>query len=453
MLLDIKNLRNAIETLMQERGIEKSKIAEIVGAALASAYKKQYGKPRQIIEARFDPDTTETSFSQVKIVVDKEDLLKEEEVAEEEDDPRVHFDEDRHIMLEDALKLNATVTRGGGVYFPLEKQEEFSRIATQTARQTVMYKVREAEREVIREIFEEKEGTLTTGRVQRIERGNVYVDLGKTIAILPFYEQIKGERFRTGEQVRALILSVDDKMSKKGSFITLSRSSPEFVRHLFAQEVPEIANGDISIKEVAREPGTRTKISVMRGEDSVVDPVGAMVGQRGVRVMVVMNELRGERIDVIEWNEEPSIFIQEAFSPASVLEVNFDPETSIATIVVAEDQIPIAIGRGGQNMKLVTLLTGNLIDIHSVEGELVARTKENGEVEMVREVVRSEEPKEVEEKKEKVEEKAVEGKEEKAKPEEPKEVEEKKEKVEEKEEEAKPEEEGAKPEAEEGKES
>jgi len=205
--------------------------------------------------------------------------------------------------------------------------------------------------------------------VQRMERGNLYVDLGRATGILPYEEQIPGERYRQGERVRALLLRVDEGV--RGTFIRLSRSHPRFLTKLFEAEVPEMANGIVEVKGIVREPGSRAKIAVFSNDDHV-DPVGALVGQRGVRVAVVTSELGGEKIDVVEWSEDPNEYVKEALKPAQVLSLELSEEENHASVMVAEDQLSLAIGRGGQNVRLAARLTGWKIDIRSAAGPVAA---------------------------------------------------------------------------------
>jgi N utilization substance protein A len=229
-----------------------------------------------------------------------------------------------------------------------------------------MQKIREAERASIISEYGEREGEIVTGHVQRFERGNLYIDLGRATAVLPYDEQIPGERYRQGERVRALLLRVDEGV--RGTFIRLSRSHPKFLTKLFEAEVPEMAQGIVEVKGVVREPGSRAKIAV-HSTDGHVDPVGSLVGQRGVRVAVVTSELGGEKIDVVEWSENPSEFVKEALKPAQVMDIELTEDENRASVLVAEDQQSLAIGRGGQNVRLAARLTGWKIDIRSTGGD------------------------------------------------------------------------------------
>ncbi|RJQ34894.1 transcription termination/antitermination protein NusA [Candidatus Parcubacteria bacterium] len=377
-LLDLKSLNAALDELQQERGISRESVIDALSTALAAAYRREYGKRGQIIRANFNPQTGDMEFRQAKIVVDKT-LVRAEDEELGDDDHRSRFNPEQHIMIEDARRIKKDAVLDEEISFPLETHEDFGRIAAQAAKQVIMQKVREAERASIISEYGEREGEIVTGHVQRFERGNLYVDLGRATAILPYDEQIPGERYRQGERVRALLLRVDE--SARGTFIRLTRSHPQFLVKLFETEVPEMANGIVEAKGVVREPGSRAKIAV-HSKDEHVDPVGALVGQRGVRVAVVTSELGGEKIDVVEWSENPGDFVKEALKPAQVLGIELFEEENRAVVSVAEDQQSLAIGRGGQNVRLAARLTGWKIDIRSSGGEQVAPATEGGSAEV-----------------------------------------------------------------------
>ncbi len=374
-LFDLKTLNSALDELQAERGISRDSVVEALATALAAAYRREYGKRGQIIRATFDPQTGDLEFRQAKIVVDNTLVRGEEEDPTSTEDHRSRFNPEQHIMLEDARRIKRDAQLDEEVSFPLETHEDFGRIAAQAAKQVIMQKIREAERASIISEYGEREGEIVTGHVQRFERGNLFVDLGRATAILPYDEQIPGERYRQGERVRALLLRVDEGV--RGTFIRLSRSHPHFLTKLFEAEVPEMASGIVKVKGIVREPGSRAKIAVQSTDDHV-DPVGALVGQRGVRVAVVTSELGGEKIDVVEWSEEPSTFVKEVLKPAQILEIELDEEGGRATVTVAEDQQSLAIGRGGQNVRLAARLTGWKMDIRSTGGSQVEGTEEGG---------------------------------------------------------------------------
>ena len=376
-LFDLKALNAALDELQAERGISRDSVVEALATALAAAYRREYGKKGQIVRATFNPETGDVEFRQAKIVVD-ETLVRKEDEEVPEGDERSRFNPEQHIMIEDARRMKKDAVLDEEISFPLETKEDFGRIAAQAAKQVVMQKVREAERSSIIKEYGAREGDIVTGHVQRFERGNLFVDLGRATAILPYDEQIPGERYRQGERVRALLLRVDEGV--RGTFIVLSRSHPKFLTKLFEAEVPEMASGIVTVKAVVREPGSRAKIAVKSNEGHV-DPVGALVGQRGVRVAVVTSELGGEKIDVIEWHEDPAEYVKEALKPAQILNVELFPDENRAVVQVAEDQQSLAIGRGGQNVRLAVRLTGWKIDIKSAGGTELAEANSEGVVE------------------------------------------------------------------------
>jgi len=386
--MDLKSLQSALEQLEVERNIPREKIIEAIQDALAAAYKKDCGKKGQIVRANFDMETGETLFSQIKIVVDESMLKPEEEAPTLEEvgaptrevvgeERKVKFNPDHHIMIDEAKKIKKNIKPGEEIVFPLESKKDYGRIAAQTAKQVIIQKIKEAERSSIFDEFKNKQGQIISGIVQRIENSNVFVDLGRTTAILPRDEQIKGERYRIGERVKAVIFFVEE--SPKGIGVYLSRSHPKFISELFKLEVPEIGNSIVEIKSIAREAGSRSKVAVYSNEESI-DPVGSCVGQKGTRINTVISELGGEKIDVIEWSDEPDEFIGHALSPAKILEVETNKKTKEAKVMVDEDQLSLAIGKGGQNVRLAAKLTGWKLDIRSREGKSVAKASEEGEI-------------------------------------------------------------------------
>ncbi len=369
-MIDLKVVSSVLAQLEEERGIPREKILEAIELALATAYKKEYGKKGQIIKAKFDMNSGKTEMFQVKKVVDESTVVMDEDDLPEFDptaDPETQidlFNPEHHIMIDDARRIKKNITLGEEMVFPLESQDDYSRIAAQTAKQVIMQKIREAEKVSVLGEYGKREGEIVSGTVQRIERGNIFIDMGRATGLLPYEEQIPGERFGQGERVRAYLYRVEE--SGKGVFLRLSRSHPKFLEKLFEAEAPEIANGTVIVKSVAREAGSRTKIAVS-SVDSHIDPVGSMVGQRGVRVSTVMSELGGEKIDIIEWNEDPKKFIEDALSPAKAIEVKINEAEKQATVTVSEDQQSLAIGKGGQNVRLAAKLTGWKIDIQSTQ--------------------------------------------------------------------------------------
>ena len=370
-MMDLKVIHSVLDQLEEERGIPKEKIIEAIESALATAYKKEYGKRGQIIRAKFNMETGTADFLQVKMVVDKSKVYFEDEDVPEfdentpEEDQKSLYNPEHHILIGDAKRIKADTQLDEEIVFPLEMKDDYGRIAAQTAKQVIIQKIREAEKVSVYKEYGQREGEIITGSVQRVERGNIFVDMGRATGILPYNEQIPAERYKQGERIRAFLYKVEE--TPRGVFLRLSRSHPQFLQKLFESEVPEIASGAVEIKAIAREAGSRSKIAVY-SEDDHIDPVGALVGQRGVRVSTVMSELGGEKIDIIEWSEDIGQFIEDSLSPARALGVNIDEDTETATVDVSEDQQSLAIGKGGQNVRLAAKLTGWRIDIKSVEG-------------------------------------------------------------------------------------
>ena len=388
-MLDIKTFKSALEQLEEERKIPKEKILDAIEQAMAAAYKKDYGKKGQIIRAKFDLETGKTNFFQVKIVVD-ETIAKIEEEGDEEEysikdegDERVRFNAEHHIMLEDAKKIKKGVELNDEVIFPLEGKDDYGRIAAQTAKQVIIQKIREAERTSIIDEYGTKEGEIISGIVQKVERGNVYIDFNRATGVLPAEEQIPGEFFQRGQRIRAYLYSVED--TPRGINLRLSRTHPKFIEKLFSIEAPEIQSGTVEIKSIAREAGARSKIAV-HSNDEHIDPVGSCVGQKGTRVNTITQELGGEKIDIIPWSEDPEEYISNSLSPAKVISIEVDENEHKAVVEVANDQLSLAIGKGGQNVRLAAKLTGWRIDIKgdglpAQAGEEVASTDgENVEV-------------------------------------------------------------------------
>jgi N utilization substance protein A len=384
--MNIKEFTSAIAQIAEEKGIPFEKVIETIEMALAAAYKKDYGKKGQVIKAKLNPETGEVKFWQVKLVVDNTMIYSEEELAKlkekkeglaeevltEAGEGKVRFNPERHIMLEEAKKIKTKIKIGEELEIPLETYEDYGRIAAQTAKQVILQRIREAEREVTLSEYKSKEGEIVSGIVQRIEGKNIFLDIGKTVGVLPREEQVPGEFYRIGQRLKAYLLKVEE--SPKGPVIFLSRAYPKIVSKLFELEVPEIAQGQVEIKSIAREAGSRSKIAVASLSESI-DPIGSMVGQKGTRVAAVINELGGEKIDIIEWSEDPEKYIANSLSPAKVLEVKIEPKNK-AVAIVPEDQLSLAIGKDGQNVRLAAKLTGWKIDVRSPEAIEVTETEE-----------------------------------------------------------------------------
>jgi N utilization substance protein A len=372
-MFDLKVIHSVLGQLEEERGIPKEKIIEAIEAALATAYKKEYGKRGQIVRATFDIDSGVTEFLQVKIVVDDTlviDIPEGEEIPEmAPDDERMRFNSEHHIWIQDARKIKRDAKLEDEMLFPLEPKDDFGRIAAQTAKQVIIQKIREAEKTSVLSEYGKREGEIVSGTVQRIERGTIFVDMGRAVGILPFEEQIRSEHYKQGERIRAFLFRVEE--SPRGVFLKLSRSHPKFLEKLFEIEAPEVANKTVEFKSIAREAGSRAKVAVT-SNDSHIDPIGSLVGQRGVRVSTVTSELGGEKIDIIEWSNDAKKFIADSLSPAQVSKITLDEETKTATVEVNDDQQSLAIGKGGQNVRLAAKLVGWKIDIRPTAAQAKA---------------------------------------------------------------------------------
>ncbi|MBI2042475.1 MAG: transcription termination/antitermination protein NusA [Candidatus Nealsonbacteria bacterium] len=383
--MDLKSFASAITQIAEEKGIPKEKVLETIEMAIAAAYKKDYGKKGQIIKAKLKPETGSVKFWQVKQVVTPDMIYSEEELekmkeerektateggeSRPDESGRIRFNSDRHILLDEARKIEPKIKAGDDLETLLDSREDYGRIAAQTAKQVILQRIREAEREFIFNEFKTKEGEIISGIVQRIEGRMVFMDIGKTLGLLPREEQVPGEFYRPGQRLKVYLLKVEE--TPRGPAVFLSRAYPKIISKLFELEVPEVSSGSVVIKSVAREAGSRSKIAVASTVEGV-DPIGSMVGQRGTRVSAVINELGGEKIDIIEWKEKPEEYLANALSPAKVLEVKIQIRNK-AMAIVPEDQLSLAIGKDGQNVRLAAKLTGWKIDVRSPEsGEVKA---------------------------------------------------------------------------------
>lgn len=346
-----KELLFYIDQICKDKGLERDVVIKSIEAALLSAAKKIIGTKKNL-KLKLDPETCEISISAIKEVV--EDVKKPHE----------------EITLEEAKKIDPNAEVGQQVEIPI-KIEDFGRISAQTAKQVILQKIREAEKNAVYDEFKDKVGKVVSGSVLRKEKGIYFIKVGRAEAKLPVKETLPTERLKQGDIIKAYVKEI--RPTSKGPEIWLSRTSPEFVKELFRMEVPEVEDGIIEILKVAREPGERSKILV-RSKDPNIDPVGACVGMKGTRVQTVVRELKGERIDIIPWTEEPSNFIAKALTPATIEQIGVNPEEKTALVIVSDEQLPQAIGRRGQNVKLAMKLTGWQIDILS-ESEY-ARLKE-----------------------------------------------------------------------------
>ncbi len=362
-MIDIKMLKLGLEQLTTEKKLPFEKIKEAVEKSLAAAYQKEYGEKGQLVKCHINFEAGTMNFDQVKIVVDKDAVRFEEEIDLPEDDIRAtlpRYNEERHIMIDTAKLLKKNVEVGEELVFPLEMKDDFGRIAAQTARQVIMQSIRESEREVVSGEYTDKLNTVVSGIVERVERGMMIIDLGRASGLMPLEEQIPGERLLPGARVRTFMYSIED--TPRGLAIRLSRTHPKFLSELLKAESSEIEDGVVEIMSIAREPGSRSKISV-KSNDEKIDPVGACVGQRGVRVNAITSELHGEKIDVIEYSEDVSEYVKKALSPATPTKIEINEEEKKAIVYVTEDEQSLAIGKGGQNVRLAARLTGYKIDI------------------------------------------------------------------------------------------
>ncbi len=345
----MNELARAIEQAARDKGIDKSIIIEALEQAVEAAARKKYPH-KENLEVHFNDELGELELFEFKDVVDSDDI-----------------DPDNELTLAQARELDPDAQPGDSLGMKMEVGDMLGRIAAQNAKQVIIQKVREAEKAIIYEEYKDRKGDLINGIVRRIERGNIIVDLGRTEAILPRGEQIPRESFRPDDRIRAFV--VDIQQNLRGPSIVLSRSHPNFIRKLFELEVPEIHEGVVDIKAIAREPGSRAKVAVF-SYDKDVDPVGACVGMKGSRVQNVVQELRGEKIDIIQWSEDPARLIENALSPAEITQVIIDEIDRKMEVIVPDDQLSLAIGRRGQNVKLAVQLTGWNVDIRS-ETEMV----------------------------------------------------------------------------------
>jgi N utilization substance protein A len=379
-MLDIKSMHSALAQLEEERKIPADKIIEAIEQALAAAYKKDFGKKGQIIRCHLDQETGEAQFSQVKIVVDEStvrlpqgDSLLEETLddSSETEGTLPLFNEEHHIMLDTAKIIKSGAQLEDEITFPLDSHDEFGRVAAQTAKQVIVQKMREAEKASIIDEYGNRAGEVVQGTIQKYERGMVYVDIGRAIGIIPPDEQIPGERYNRGGRIKVFLYHVDD--SPRGVTLKLSRTHPKLIEALFASESPEVASGVVEIKAIAREAGSRTKMAVF-AEDEHIDPVGSCVGQKGIRVTTVMSEIGQEKIDIIPWSADTQEYIANSLSPARIVDIQIDEVEHKAFVEVLDEHLSLAIGKGGQNVRLAAKLTGWKIEIKGIKGEEVVET-------------------------------------------------------------------------------
>jgi len=385
----MSELINAIKQVCEEKKINYDLVVSAIESALAAAYRKDYGNKLQNIKVTFNPETGKSKIYDIKTVV--EDLTEEEEEAllekieeikkqkinRKEREPRAELNEIKEdetligeeerkfnpkteIQFKDAVLVKKDAKIGEEIIFDLEEPEGYGRMAAQTAKQVIVQKIREIEKETIFNEFKDQEGGVVNGLIQRVEGRLVFVDLDKAIGILPMDEQIYGERYNVGGRIKVYIKEV--RSGVRGAEIVLSRKSEEIVRQIFMMEIPELANGLIEIKSIAREAGSRSKVAIYTDSENI-DPVGSCVGQRGVRIQTIINELGGEKIDIVEYSDDPSKYIANALAPAKILSIKTDDKLKRAIVKVDPDKLSLAIGKAGQNARLAARLTGWKIDI------------------------------------------------------------------------------------------
>lgn len=384
------DLMLAIEQVCQEKNIPVEAVLETIEAALAVAYRKEFGNKLSNIKVEFDPETGNSKIFDVKTVVEdptpeeleaaKGELEKEvrhdrtmgmatprgsAEVTAEGEEEKKRFNPKTDMPLSDAKQIKPDAVMGDEIVQELETPPGYGRVAAQTAKQVIIQKLREAERETLYNQYKDKAGEIIPATIQRVEGKMVFVDLGQAVALMPPSEQVRGEQYRPGQRIKVFLLSIEK--TTKGPEILASRAHPDMVKSLFAQEVPEIKTGAIAVMGVAREAGSRTKFAVKSTQENI-DPIGSCVGQRGARVQTVISELGGEKIDIIEYSDDPVRYIMNSMSPAKIISVKLDEETKEAKVEVAPDQLSLAIGRGGQNVRLASKLTGWKIDVLRPEG-------------------------------------------------------------------------------------
>lgn len=395
-------IEQAIRQICDEKGLAYESVVDAIQSALAAAYRKDFGDKNSNIEVEFDPSTGGSCIFDVKTVVEDMDLEELEKLEEErrarteaialkinearkkgEAIPAISFDEDlgprfnpkTDIMFSEAQVLKMGSQIGDIIRTEMPQAGEFGRMAAMTAKQVITQKLREAEREVIFSEFKENEGTIMNGTVQRREGRIVLVDLGRTAGVMRPEDQNQNERYNPGDRIKVYVRQVS--LTTKGPEILVSRTAEEMVRRLFEIEVPEVGEGVVELKGIAREAGSRSKVAVST-QDNSIDPIGACIGQRGSRIQTIISELGGEKVDIVEWSEEAKTFIVNSLSPAKVLGVELKDEDKSAFVKVNEDQLSLAIGKGGQNVRLAAKLTGWKINISAPEAEKVAEGEGGG---------------------------------------------------------------------------
>jgi len=361
----------AIKQICDEKNLPYDSVLESIEYALAAAYRKDFGEKDQNIKAEFNPETGGIKVFDEKTVVDKP-VLSEEEMAAKtewtEEELAARFNAKTEIQLADAKEIKAKAKLDDILRIELQAPTEFGRVAAQTAKQVIIQRLKEVEKGILFEQFKDRENTMATGVIQRREGPNVLVDVENITAIMPPEEQVRFENYTPGQKMKFLIARVSDE--GRGPAVIVSRASANMVRELFAAEIPEVQSGVVEIKSVAREAGSRSKVAVASSQSNI-DPIGSCVGQRGSRVQTIISELEGEKLDIIEYSDDTKKFITNALSPAKVISIDLDDAQKLATVKVDASQLSLAIGRGGQNVRLASHLTGWRIAVEGLEGEKI----------------------------------------------------------------------------------
>jgi len=400
----MSEISNAIKHICDEKGLDMNAVVSTVEYALAAAYRKDFGQKNQNIVVEFNSEDGSSEVYDVKTVVEdmpeeveeesgmqeNENIIEEKEINKQESEngkikttliasktekdaeEERKFNPKTEIQINEAKLIKKTAKIGDVIKTKLAVPEAYGRMAAQTAKQVIIQRLREAEREMVFNDFKDKEREVVSGVIQRREGRLVLVDLGKSVGVLPPEEQIPGENYKSGDRIKVYVKEVA--LRSKGAEIVLSRTSDEILRKIFYLEIPEISNGLIELKSVAREAGSRSKVAVWTDSENV-DPIGSCVGQRGSRIQTIINELGGEKVDIIEYSDDPSRFIANALSPAKIISIATDEENGKATVSVAADQLSLAIGKSGQNARLAAKLTGWKIDIAENKSEKKAEVE------------------------------------------------------------------------------
>lgn len=390
----MSELTNTIKQICDEKGLSLEAVITTIESALAAAYRKDFGEKNQNVKVEFDIETAKSKVFDVKTVVEdmpEEDLIEEDDdevilAVEKEEKPKKEdrkietkegiqseeveierkFNPRTEIQISDAKLIKKTAKIGDEIKTKLEVPESYGRMAAQTAKQVIIQRLREAERDMIYGEFKEKEHEVISGVVQRREGRVILIDLGRSVGILPGEEQIPNEAYKPGARIKIYVKEVN--IGSKGPEIILSRTSEEILKKIFYLEIPEISNGLVELKSVAREAGSRSKVAVTASSDSI-DPIGSCVGQRGARIQTIISELGGEKVDIIEYSDNPAKFIANSLSPAKILNIEINDKDRKAVVIVNGDQLSLAIGKGGQNVRLAARLTGWKIDIAEKKAE------------------------------------------------------------------------------------